>query len=149
MAGKKLSNEEVLAKMETAKNVVPQENENKIKLSNNRVLEIKPTKIKYFKNGDYNVYRIIKKIGVAPILQYSDGLELIYIFMSAVFDKPYKKQEEKDEDGNYKNSYEFDEYILEMVDDELTIAEVNKIIEVSLKVNGIEENFQKPLSEKE
>ena len=59
------------------------------------------------------------------------------------------RQEEKDEDGNYKNSYEFDKYILEMVDDELTIAEVNKIIEVSLKVNGIEENFQKPLSEKE
>lgn len=149
MAGKKLSNEEILAKMEETQKAMPKEDDNTITLSNNRILEIKPTKIKYFKNGDYNVYRVIKSVGVAPILQYSDGLELIYIFMSAVFDKPYKKQEEKDEDGNYKNSYEFDDYILEMVDDELTVSEVSKIIEVSLKVNGIKENFQNPLSEKE
>ena len=151
MAGKKLSQEEIMAKMEQAKKEAPKEkqNDNVIKLSNNRVLEIKPTKIKYFKNGDYNVYRVIKKIGVANLLQYADGLELIYIFMTAVFDKPYKKIETKDENGNYTNSYEFDEYILEMVDDELTVDEVNKIIETSLKVNGIQENFQTPLDETE
>lgn len=117
----------------------------KIRLSNNRELEIKPVKLKYFKNGDFGTYQAIQTMGLSNVLQYKDGFDLINIFLSAVFDKPYKKIENKDEDGNYTNSYEFDQYIYELVDDELSIKELEDIIEAALKVNGIEQNFPTPL----
>lgn len=118
----------------------------KLILSNNRVLEIKPVKLKYFKNGDFGSYQAIQTLGLTNVLQYKDGFDLVYIFLSAVFDKPYEKIEEKDDDGNYTTSYEFDEYITDLVDDELTVQELQDIIKAALEVNGIKENFLTPLA---
>ena len=151
-AKQKPTPEDMLAKAKEdnkKREVKPKEEkfDGKIKLSNNRELEIKPVKLKYFKNGDFGVYQTIQAMGIGNILQYSDGFDLIYIFLSAVFDKPYKKIETKDENGNYTNSYEFDQYIYELVDDELSVNELENIIEAALKVNGIERNFPAPLAQ--
>ena len=70
-------------------------------LSNKRKLKLAPTKLRYFKTGDYGMYKLIEQIGVADILGYSDGFDIICKFLSAVFDKPYKIEDVKDENGEY------------------------------------------------
>lgn len=111
-------------------------------LSNKRKLKINPTKLKYFKSGDYNVYRIILDLGVSQVLSYSDGFDLISKFLSAVFDKPYKTEEVKGENDEYTTVTTYDEYITILVDDELNVNDLVNIINASLSVNGIEkENF--------
>ena len=48
---------------------------------------IKPTKVKYFKNGFYNMHMAIKQIGFVELLSlYSDGQELAKNYLLAVFD---------------------------------------------------------------
>lgn len=111
-------------------------------LTNKRKLKINPTKLKYFKTGDYNIYHIIDELGVSKVLGYSDGFDLISKFLSAVFDKPYKTEEVKGEDGEYTTVTTYDEYITTLIDDELNINDLTAIINASLAVNGIEkENF--------
>ncbi len=121
----------------------PQEATDTVVLSNKRKLKILPTKLKYFKSGDYGVHRVIKEIGVAELLNYSDGMDLVCRFLSAVFDKPYTVEEIKNEEnGEYNTKNVFDAYVMNLVDDELNIKDLMSIVDISLKVNGIEtENF--------
>jgi tRNA splicing ligase len=50
------------------------------------LVKIKPTKLKYFKNGTYNNYMLIKNIGIHELLRYDDGDEILKDFISAVLD---------------------------------------------------------------
>lgn len=48
---------------------------------------IKPTKVKYFKNGFYNMHMFFKQIGFVELISlYSDGIELAKKYFTAVFD---------------------------------------------------------------
>lgn len=111
-------------------------------LSNKRKLKLAPTKLRYFKTGDYGMYKLIEQIGVADILGYSDGFDIICKFLSAVFDKPYKIEDVKDENGEYTQVNKYDEYIVTLVDEELNIKDLESVVKCSLFVNGIKsENF--------
>lgn len=111
-------------------------------LSNKRKLKLAPTKLRYFKTGDYGMYKLIEQIGVADILGYSDGFDIICKFLSAVFDKPYKIEDVKDENGEYTQINKYDEYIVTLVDEELNIKDLESVVKCSLFVNGIKsENF--------
>lgn len=151
MAKRKLTPEELMQKAkETTKEANKQKTpENEIHMSNNRVLTINPTKIKYFVNGDFNTYRIIDQIGIANLLEFSDGVDLLSLFLSAVFDKKYEVVQEKGEDENYIKTYVFDEWVTELLTDELTVGEMQQIIDAALKVNGVERNFHLPLTKVE
>jgi hypothetical protein len=113
-----------------------------IVISNKRKLKLAPTKLRYFKTGDYGMYKLIEQIGVADILGYSDGFDIICKFLSAVFDKPYKIEDVKDENGEYTQVNKYDEYIVTLVDEELNIKDLESVVKCSLFVNGIKsENF--------
>ena len=50
------------------------------------VIKLKPTKLKYFKDGSYNNFMLIKTMGVHEVLKYEDGEDLIKKFIAAVLD---------------------------------------------------------------
>jgi hypothetical protein len=50
------------------------------------LVRIKPTKLKYFKNGMYNNYMVIKNIGIHELLRYEDGDTILKDFISAALD---------------------------------------------------------------
>lgn len=54
---------------------------------NDKKYIIKPTKVKYFKNGFYNMHTVFKQIGFAELLSmYNDGEEIVKNYLLAVFD---------------------------------------------------------------
>ena len=107
-------------------------------LSNGRKLELKPTKLKYFKSGDFGIYKLIQDKTAAGLLEYMDGFELIYKFLSALFDKPYHEDQVKNEDETYSSTIVFDPEITDMVENEMTVFEIDELIKAALKVNKID-----------
>ncbi len=118
---------------------------NVLVLSNGKKLTIRPTKLKYFKTGDFNMYRVFEKYGLQDTIIESNGV-FTKQFLSAVLDKPYTKKDVKTEDKNenddyiYLESYEFDKEIDLLFDEEMTLVEFEKLVEIALKVNGITPN---------
>lgn len=115
-------------------------------LSNKRRLKIKPTKIKYFKNNDISIYRIIQAVGAATSVGMSNGFDSLCMFLSAVFDKPFISEQVKDDiTGEYSTKIVFDSFIEDLMDD-LTAVDVDNLVKVFCAVNEIKENFQAPLA---
>jgi len=50
------------------------------------LIKLKPTKLKYFKDGSYNNFMLIKTMGVHEILKYEDGEDIIRKFIGAALD---------------------------------------------------------------
>lgn len=114
---------------------------NVIVLSNNRSIEIKPTKLKYFTNGDFGMYRLFDEHGLENIIVAPEGKILAMRFLSAVMNKPYTTEQvnvaPEGEEVRYQMKYTFDEELDKTFDDELSMQEFKKIIEVAKEVNGI------------
>ena len=118
---------------ESSKNVVV--------LSNKRELIIKPTKLKYFSNGDFAMYQIFDKHGLENIIVTPDGKILGMKFFSAVMDKPYEIKQvnvaAEGEEPRYETQFVFDEELESIYDDEMSLAEFKQVVEVAKEVNGI------------
>lgn len=119
------------------------ENKSVIVLSNNKELYIKPTKLKYFSNGDYAMYQFFEKHGAENIIVTSEGRIIALKLLSAIFDKAYKSEQVEvasDNDSpHYETKFTFDEALEKLYDEEITLQEFNQIISVSKEVNGIAE----------
>lgn len=92
--------------------------DNEVYLDGVGLLKINGTKLKYFKNGDYNNFMIIKTVGVSELMRYEDGDEVLKSFIGAVLDIP-------------KSEITFL--------DELQINKVNELIDKANAINGIKE----------
>lgn len=131
------------------KNIKQDEPENNtLTLHNGLNLTIKPTKLKYFRDGDYILYKLFENYTTNELLNYSDGYTTLCRFLSAVFDKPYTILQVKNETTEeYASEYVFDQSIKQLVDEDLALYEIDLIIQKSLRINKInDENFQKPLA---
>lgn len=121
---------------------------NVVVLPNGYKIKINPTKLKYFKNGDFATCSLIKSLGLITLItKYVDGYDVLGRFLSAVFDKPYKEEQYLHEGStNYESKFVFDEYITNLIDNELSPVDIENIIETSLKVNHLDaESFFLPL----
>lgn len=102
--------------------------ENEVLLPTGEVKTIYSTKLKYMKDGSYNGYQLIQKIGVVPLLtKFSDGESVLLGFLGAVFNQMPEE--------------------ITWLDDADTNL-ITEIITKSLKVNDIkeeDENFLKVL----
>ncbi|MBZ9622845.1 hypothetical protein G9F71_008265 [Clostridium sp. FP2] len=96
------------------------ENENEI-LINEKPFLLKPVKIKYMKQGFYANYMTVKKYGFAKLLTFMDAEELILGLLKAVLDK-----EEIDEE----------------IYDNLDAPTMKKIIEITKRLNEIEDEVE-------
>ncbi len=81
------------------------------------IITIKPTKIKYFKTGDYNNFMIIKTIGISELIKFDDGESVLNKYLTAVFDK---------------------EPTVEFMDN-VTTQNIVDIINIANKMNGIKD----------
>lgn len=91
-----------------------------------RKIEIKPTKLKYFRNKTASVYNILKVVPINEFLTYDKGIfdpnrdadEILFNFLIAVFD-----------DSDFvKDNY-----------DNMTAGDINKILKIFGRINGIDE----------
>lgn len=113
-------------------------------LTNNRSLQIKSTKIKYFRGGEFGMYKLVKQIGLVEFLHFKDSDQALGLFLSAVLDKPYERKQVKQEDDTYEEELQFDPLVTELLD-EMTIADIENVINAALRVNKIDPlNFQSP-----
>lgn len=99
--------------------------ENCIKLGN-RLVEIKPTKLKYFRNRTASIYSALKIVPLSEFLAYDKGVfdkerdsdQILFDFLCAVFD-----------DGNLvRNHY-----------DDMTSDDIENILTIFGRVNHIDE----------
>lgn len=131
MATKKATNNDV----EVQKNIIV--------LRNNRRIEIKETKLKYFSSGDFSLYQFFEKHGLENIIIAPDGRILALRFLSSVLDKPYEMEQvnvaPEGEDAQYETRFTFDSDLEQLYDEELSLSEFKKIMEVAKEVNGISE----------
>ncbi len=129
--------------MATKKEQQPEVKNNAITLRNKRVLTLSPTKLKYFANGDFGLHLIFTKHGVENILMAKEGRILALKFLSAVLDKEYKEEQVErkveGEDPYYEIEFTFDHDLEKLFDEELSLEEFRKIIEIAKEVNGINE----------
>ncbi|MGE5438068.1 MAG: hypothetical protein ACM3O3_12715 [Syntrophothermus sp.] len=93
MAGKKKVTEEnaVIEVEENVKEVVVEKIPDNIKpdeiyISGKGLIKLKGTKLKYFKDGSYNNYMLIKSLGINEVLRYNDGDDVLKSYISAVLD---------------------------------------------------------------
>ena len=91
-----------------------------------RKIEIKPTKLKYFRNKTASVYNILKVVPINEFLTYDKGVfdpnrdadEILFNFLIAVFD-----------DSDFvKDNY-----------DNMTAGDIEKILKIFGRLNGIDE----------
>lgn len=123
------------------------ETTNIVTLPNGLKLKINPTKLKYFKSGDFATCSLIKTLGVSVLItKYADGYEVLCRYLSAIFDKPYTKIQRKNEETEqYSTECVFDEYITNLLDNELSMIDIENIIDTAFKVNHIKaEDFFLP-----
>lgn len=123
-----------------AEGTTKEKKNNIIVLSNKKKLEIKQTKLKYFSSGDYAFYLLFKEHGAHKIILMEDGREVALRFLSAVLDKPYTAEQVKDDKDEYHTEYHFDPEVEKLYDEEMTLSEFNKIVDLSLEVNEIDPN---------
>lgn len=93
--------------------------ENEVLLPNGKILTIKPTRIKYLKNGWFQVYRLVENMGLVKLLQFSDGEELLKNYFKAITDDHSE--------------------LLEEIYDDLSLEDISNIIQVSKRINGIKD----------
>jgi len=103
---------------------------------NNKKIEIKPTKLKYFRNKAASAYGIIKAIPLHELLTYGKGLldesrdadQLLYDFLVAAFDD---------------STFVRDNY------DELDADTIEKIVKIFGRINHIDEKEEAARKNKE
>lgn len=91
-----------------------------------RKIEIKPTKLKYFRNRTASIYSALKIVPLNEFLAYDKGVfdkerdsdQILFDFLIAVFD-----------DGNFVKSHY----------DDMTTEDIEKILEIFGRINHIEE----------
>jgi hypothetical protein len=79
-----ITNEELLLEINKEKPIFPLGN-NEVELPIG-VVKLRPTKLKYFKDGTYNNFMVISNIGVYELLRYADGEKIIKDFLGAALD---------------------------------------------------------------
>ena len=117
--------EDTKKKPEEKKETKPEKKvkEDEVILGEMGLVKLKPTKLKYFKNGKYNNFMLIKNMPINELLRYDDGEEVIENFILAALDL---------------------EKITEEFVDSLSIVDLYELIEKINKINGIkEEDFLK------
>ena len=100
-----------------------------IQLSNERIYNITPVKVKHMLTGFYNNYMNLRKIGFVKLLGFSDGNEIVTNFLIAVLDS---------------------EKIAKEVLPELYAKDMSKILEITKRLNELEDEPVKneiPLTE--
>lgn len=93
---------------------------------NNKPVEIKPTKLKYFRNKTASAYGILKVVPLTEFLTYGKGVldpkrdadQMLYDFLIAVFDDP--------------------EFVRDNYDD-MTAETVERAIKIFGRINGVDE----------
>lgn len=108
-------------------NIIPsiRKEENCVKIGN-KVIEIFPTKMKYFRNKTATVYSILEAVPLTDFFAYTKGVfdperdsdQIMYDFLVAVFD------DEKLIHKNYEN---------------ISVADIEKILSIFDRVNHISE----------
>lgn len=91
---------------------------NEINIPTIGIINLKPTKLKYFKSNAYNNFLIIKNMGLHELLKYQDGEDVLKEYLCAVFDV------EKDSIT----------YI-----DEMSTEDIYSLIEKMNKINNVKE----------
>jgi hypothetical protein len=91
MATKKVKEVEEVKEEVATKTIVEEKipeniKDDEIYISGRGLVKLKSTKLKYFKNGAYNNYMMIKAFGVNEVLRYDDGEKVIIDFIAAVLD---------------------------------------------------------------
>lgn len=92
----------------------------------NKVVEIKPTKLKYFRNRTASIYSALKLVPLNDFLAYEKGVfdkerdsdQILFDFLCAVFD-----------DGNLVRNYY----------DDMTSEDIERILSIFGRVNHIDE----------
>lgn len=92
-----------------------------IQLSNDRIYNISPVKVKYMLTGFYNNYTNIKQIGFVKLLGFSDGLEIVTNFLIASLDS---------------------EDLAKEVLEELRAKDMGKILEITKKINELVDEIE-------
>ena len=90
--------------------------ENQIQLSNERIYNIAPVKVKYMIKGFFNQYMSIKNYGFVKIMGFSDGNDIVTNFLTAAFDS--------------------EELAIEVLED-LRAKDMTKILQISKKINEL------------
>jgi len=91
-------------------------NDNEIFIEGKGIVELKPTKLKYFKDGSYNGFVHIKNFGVHELFKYQDAEDIIKKFIGAALD--INASDMNIDDLNTKTLYEL-------------IEKMNKINEIN------------------
>ena len=92
-----------------------------IQLSNERVYNITPVKVKHMLTGFYNNYMNIKKIGFVKLMGFSDGNEIVTNFLIAVLDS---------------------EKIAKEVLPELLAKDMTRILEITKRLNELVDEIE-------
>lgn len=109
--------------------------DNCIKLGD-RVIEIKPTKLKYFRNKMAAIYTVLKMVPLNEFLAYEKGTfddernsdQILYDFLVAVFD----------DSSVVRSNY-----------DEMTSEDIERVLQIFGRINHIEEKEEKARKNKE
>jgi len=89
-----------------------------IQLSNERVYNVVPLKVKYMLLNVYNDYMNIKKLGFVRLMGFSDGNDVVTRFLTASFDS---------------------EKLAKEVLPELLAKDMTKILEITQRINELQE----------
>jgi hypothetical protein len=95
--------------------------ENQIQLSNERIYNISPVKVKYMLTGFYSQYMNIKQFGFVKLLGFSDGESIVTNFLTAVLDSEALAQEA----------------LLE-----LRAKDITKILEITKRLNDLQDESE-------
>lgn len=87
--------------------------------------EVVPVRMKYIKNKFYSDYMLMKEIGLIKIYKFKDGADIVLRFLTAVFNDEKVAKELTADDG------------------ELTIVMVKEILEITMRVNELEDEDTK------
>lgn len=92
--------------------------ENQIEISNGRIYNISPVKVKYMLTGFYNNYMNIKQFGFVKLMGFSDGNEVVANFLIASLDS---------------------EELAKEVLPELIAKDMTRILQITKKINELQD----------
>ena len=101
-----------------------------------RVFEIKPTKMKYFRNGTANIFTILKNIPLSEFFSYNKGVfdenrdsdQIMFDFLIAVFDNSTIVRD------NY---------------DDMTVEDIERILSIFGRLNHFDEKEERARKNRE